>query len=389
MGTVHAAKARRSADLRRQNSVDVLRLLRSRGRMSRAELTAQTTLTTQALAMILNDLVESGHVVEVSTREVQRGPGRPALRYEYNPHRFSVVVLYIGLRYCEVSLCDGLGRRIADNVELEPGWDVDRVVSESADVIERLRRDAEVEDRPCHVGVVVHSEVDATTESVRNVEMGWDDVPLAALLSARIGASVTVHDASRAAAIAESREGAAAGASRAVVLNTGPHLIATQVVDGVVDFGATGLAGVIGQARIPDGDAHRLIEEQVGSFAIKRRYHERTGERIDWTYDVITRARTGDAVAESLIFEYLDAIAYASMWLLTVTNPDRFVLTGVAGDWTERWRARLHSSIVELTDPRLLERCSVRFTELGRQAWVRGGVHAVLDLVHADEGMGL
>jgi predicted NBD/HSP70 family sugar kinase len=166
---------------------------------------------------------------------------------------------------------------------------------------------------------------------------------------------------------------------RVLVLNIGPEITATQIIDGVPDVGATGLAGMVGRALIWEDGVTRRLEDVAGSFAVKQRYADISGTSVDWMSEVWDRAREGDADAEATMAVHLDAVAHAAMWLITIANPERFVVTGAGGALLERWRARLHSTIVELTDPRLLRDCTIRFTDLGQEAWIRGGVHAVLD----------
>lgn len=371
---------RRNSDLRRRNSVEVLDLLRRLGRLSRAALAEHTTLSNQALATILNELVETGHVVEVETRTNQRGRGRPAFLYEYNPHRRSVVSLYIGLRYAEVSLCDGLGRRVADNVEFSPGWAVDRVVAEASEHIGTLLRTSRTDRSRCHVGAVIHGWVDTRAGTATSADMGWDTVPIADRLADATGTDVTIHEASRAAAIAEYREGAAAGASRSIVFNVGPEITATQVADGVLDTGFSGFAGAVGACPVPTGDGRlATVDELIGSFATKQRYVEITGNQVDWMSEVYDLARGGDPEARSVLELPVEVLAFAAAWLITLGNPERLVLTGAMSDYDERMRARLYGRIVELTDPRVLRESSIHFSALGRQAWIRGGVHAALD----------
>jgi glucokinase len=368
--------------------MEVVELLRERGRQARAELAARTTLSNQALATILNDLVHSGYVVEVDTRGARRGRGRPALQYEYNAGRESVVALYIGLRYCEVALCDGLGRPIASQPEFSPGWDVDRVVEQASVRIADMLSTGRVDRSRCHIGVVVHGWVDTRAGTATSTDMGWDAVPIADLLAAATGIETTVHEASRAAAIAEYREGAAAGAHRAIVFNVGPEITATQVTDGVLDTGSGGFAGMVGRCPVPDATG-RLgpIDALIGSFASKRRYIEASGAHVDWMSDVYALARSGDRVAREVLDLPIDVIGFATSWLITITNPERLVMTGAMGEYDEEMRSRVHSRIVELTDPRMLRDCSIHFSSLARQAWIRGGVHAALDYQRRNDSL--
>jgi glucokinase len=317
--------------------------------------------------------------MEVATRSGQRSRGRPALLYEYDPDRFCVVSLYIGLRYAEISLCDGIGRSIVDNVELTPGWDPDRVLAESGERIEQLIGAAGIEHRPRHVGVVVHGLVDEQAGTASSEGMGWQEVPIVSLLERRVDASVAIIEASRAAAIAESREGAARGCGRATVFNLGPEITATQVIDGVLDTGTSGLAGMVGRCRVASSQGALSIDQLVGSFAAKRRYNELAGDDVEWMSDVYALARAGDPHAMAVVSMQVDAMSFAAAWLIAVGDPECLVITGVVSDYSESAKAQLQAGIVEQADERMLDHCSIRLSTLGRQAWIRGGVYAALD----------
>jgi predicted NBD/HSP70 family sugar kinase len=273
-----------------------------------------------------------------------------------------------------------LGCRLTDNVEFSPGWDIDRVVDEASEHIGELLHRSRTDRDRCHVSAVVHGWVDTRAGTATSADMGWDTVPIADRLADAIGTEVTVHEASRAAAIAEYREGAAAGAHRSIVFNVGPEITATQVTDGVLDTGYSGFAGVVGACPVPTGDGRIVtIDELIGSFATKRRYVETTGRHVDWMSDVYDLARAGEPEARAVLELPVEVLAFAAAWLITIGNPERLVLTGAMSEYDEHMRPRLHARIVELTDDRLLRATSIHFSALGRQAWIRGGVHAALD----------
>ncbi|MFA5566203.1 MAG: ROK family protein [Acidimicrobiia bacterium] len=369
---------RRSRDLRLTNAAEVVRVVRDSGRRSRAELAKHTTLSHQALATILTELVDEGVLLEIEERGAQRGPGRPALLYEYNPHRERVVSLFIGLRYAEISLCDGFGRPMDQNIEFYPGWDVDEIVAQSGAHIDQLLDKHNVNPRTCVLGIVVHGYVDAEAGTVTNANMGWSNAAIASKFHQRTKLAVTIHEAARVAAKAEYQEGAAQGVKRATVLSLGPEYIATTLVNGEPDVGADGQAGMIGLCKIDDGPDALTISEMVGSFASKRRYTELSGVHVDWMADVYDHLRAGDPHAQRVIEIQNRAVAFASAWLITILNPQVFVV-GHALVADERNQAALLAQIIDNLDPTVAKSCSIRMSLLGPRAWTRGGVHAALE----------
>ena len=84
---------------------------------------------------------------------------------------------------------------------------------------------------------------------------GWDDIPAAALLSARLGGvSVKLENDANACAVAEWKYGAGRGADSMVFLTFGTGLGAGLILNGRLWRGASDAAGEIGHVRLtPDG----------------------------------------------------------------------------------------------------------------------------------------
>jgi glucokinase len=104
---------------------------------------------------------------------------------------------------------------------------------------------------------------------------GWEDIAMGReLREAFAGTPVTMATDVKAAALAEARWGALAGADPGVYLNLGTGLAAAIVIGGVVLSGANGAAGEIGYnlRQLPDvGDpGYLMLEEAVSGRALAR-----------------------------------------------------------------------------------------------------------------------
>lgn len=122
------------------------------------------------------------------------------------------------------------------------------------------------------VGVDVPGIVDESTgTAVLSVNLGWQDVPMARLLSEALGRPVSLGHDVRSGAWAEARWGA--GSSSCMYLALGTGVAAVFIIDGrpVV---SGGWAGEVGQALVPDPDRPGRLErfEAVASAgALARR----------------------------------------------------------------------------------------------------------------------
>ncbi|HEU5111548.1 MAG TPA: ROK family protein, partial [Micromonosporaceae bacterium] len=122
------------------------------------------------------------------------------------------------------------------------------VVATVLDLAERLAATAREKDlRPVAAGVVVPGVVDeAAGVAVWSANVGFRDVPLRDLVSARLGLpSALGHDV-RAGGVAEARLGAARGVTHVLFVAIGTGIAAAHVVRGHAHAGAHGAASEIG-----------------------------------------------------------------------------------------------------------------------------------------------
>lgn len=192
------------------------------------------------------------------------------------------------------------------------------------------------------VGVAAPGIIDETAGTVvAAVNLGWQDVPIRALLIDALGVPVALGHDVRAGALAESRWGAGralgarSGADGADLLFVplGTGIAAAWVRDGRVQ--GDRFTGEIGQVRVRDpltGSTDRL-ERVAAASAIGRRYAEARADGTAVPTDVVVdRARTGDELAERIVFSALDTLAQALATVISSTGPIPIVIGGGLAD---------------------------------------------------------
>lgn len=165
---------------------------------------------------------------------------------------------------------------------------------------------------------------------------GWGELPLGRELRAAFpGVPVRMATDAKAAARAEARWGALAGADPAVYLNLGTGLSAALVVGGQVVGGANGAAGEIGYSLRAVSDvglgpeARVLLEDVVSGKALDRR----AGRQARPDGQVLTAAdvlAAGDAQPElaRLRGEFATELAYHLVNIAICINPARIAVGG-------------------------------------------------------------
>ena len=216
------------------------------------------------------------------------------------------------------------------------------------------------------VGVVVPGIVDETRgTAVLSANLGWADVPLAAMLQQRLGRAVGFGHDVRAGALAEARWGAARAASGVVAfVPIGTGVAAAVLIDGRPVVGG-GWAGEIGQTLIPSGPHAGLRAEEVASAAGTAR---RAG--LPDARSVAAAVDAGDPDAIAVWRDTVEVLADVLAGLTASVGPETIVLGGglaLSG-------ATLTAPLEHALDARLsiLRRPHLRTAELGDRAGALG-----------------
>jgi glucokinase len=185
---------------------------------------------------------------------------------------------------------------------------------------------------------------------------GWGDLPLGYELKAAFpGAAVRMATDAKAAALAEARWGALAGADPGIYLNLGTGLAVSIVIGGQVLQGRNGAAGEIGYnlrsvADVGAPGPRPVLEEMVSGLGLARRAATLDGAggavpassaAEPLTAAGVFAASEQDPALDGLVSEFVAELSYHVVNLAICLNPERIA---VAGSW-ERLRPGLHDAL--------------------------------------------
>jgi predicted NBD/HSP70 family sugar kinase len=267
--------------VRRHNLGTLLGHVHRTGGVSRAQLTERMGLNRSTIADLVRELEELA-VVSQSTPEAGASPraaaGRPSIAV--NPSTESVFVLAaeIGVDTMDVARI-GLGGHPLDRLSIPTPADRDPVtiVDTLVELMLGMLRRAEEGGRLVGVGVAIPGVVADSAGVVRFApNLGWSDVALSAMLSARMGRGVPVHLGNDAelGALSEHTRGAGRHKSNLIYLSCDVGVGGGVIVAGAPMMGASGYAGEIGhQPFNPRGQRCRCgnvgcWETEIGSHAV-------------------------------------------------------------------------------------------------------------------------
>ncbi|WP_082060153.1 ROK family transcriptional regulator [Frigoribacterium sp. MEB024] len=216
------------------------------GARPRTELAARLGLSGPSLTRITRPLLESGLLVERASL-APSGSGRPSVPLDLDPDAHHFVGVKLTRDRLFVVVADQRGRVLDGHDEALPDPSPAAVVDQVSGVVSSARgRD----DRIRAVGVTVGGQV-VDRAHVRHAPfLGWDDVPLADLLTATTGLPTWVENDVRALTQAEHWFGEGRGLRSFALVTIGAGVGLGLVATGEVLGGAHSSAGSIGHQRI-------------------------------------------------------------------------------------------------------------------------------------------
>ncbi|MFI6904857.1 ROK family protein [Nonomuraea sp. NPDC050394] len=321
----------------------VLTLLRRRGPLTRAAVTAELGLAASAVGTALGDLTALDLVrVSEPPRGAPIGRGRPSPVVEVRPDGPVAVAVQLSADRVTAGLV-GLDRRIShvrEHVLDGTATDPATVIPALADAVENAVLRTE---RRC-VGVCV-----ATPGFVREsdglvryaVHLGWNDVPLAQRLGGMppLGVPVTVGRSATLAALAEFRYGAGRGAASMLTLSSERVGIGGGFIDAGVPLTGGGHALEAGHIIVEPGGlrcpcgARGCLEMYADPRALLRAAG-RSGHpgHDDTLTKIFDDAAAGDRATQEAIRLTAGHLVTGLTSLVNTLAPERVVLMGFLAD---------------------------------------------------------
>ncbi|MDQ1306493.1 MAG: hypothetical protein QG671_2325, partial [Actinomycetota bacterium] len=238
------------SSLREANRALVVDTVSRFGGLTQVELAAATGLSAATVSTIVKELL-AAEVVQ--TRAAVRS-GRRAVMVTMNRRVGLAVGVHVRLRSLEIVLADAAHVVLARQTlplpfEHRADTTLDRIALLVIELLERVGAQA---DDLMGIGIGVPAPVDPSTGivSLPGVMRGWDDIPIAHVISKRLGRPVFVDNDANLGALAESTLGAGRPYRDLVYVRISHGTGAGIVIGGSVYRGFAGAAGEIGHAQV-------------------------------------------------------------------------------------------------------------------------------------------
>ena len=337
-----AARRATVRDMRRSNRAAVLYRIFLDGPISRNDVARLTDLSQASVSNLVSDMIADGLIEEAG--QVDSDGGRPRVLLRVAPSYGSVIGVDVGETDIRVELFDmsmrALGKIDYPVNQLDPGT----VVRDVLAGINAVTTEADVPpDRVLGVGVALSGVVEGAEGIVHAQTLGWDGVPLGAMLRAGSTIPVYIDNGAKTLGQAEMWFGAGRGSRHVVVALVGSGVGAAVVADGASYRGSHSSAGEWGHTTIVYGGrtcrcgANGCLEAYVGAEAILDRFREANrgrpaaGDDPETALATLIASAAHSRTAARILDETAGYLGAGVGTLINLFNPERVILGGWAG----------------------------------------------------------
>lgn len=373
-------------DMRVRNAGAILRAVRNRHGISRAELADYCELAKSTVSSIVDELVRCGILLECGAKTAQRG--RRPVGLEFNSAARVTLGISLDFDSVEVCLCNLSGDVLGfDSVQYVPDAkfsDVDLIdeilqVSQSILVNNRLER-----WQIAALGVALPGPISEMGE----VRVNGTILSVAAIrenLSKYVSrtAPVLFDTNTNSAAMAESRLGAARKSPLALVVRLGAEVRSAFLRDGELISGVYGRGGDLGHLTVPGCTVQCKCGKlgcinAVASFDAIVGSARRAGLSVDRIDDVIVMALEECQPAVEILEAAAGAVGFGIASASVLMAPADVVVTGKLVTAAELIVRPLKKSLQEYSFAPNLQNCSIHFSEDALHAEATGAALAAL-----------
>jgi predicted NBD/HSP70 family sugar kinase len=371
--------------IRHINQARVLRLLKDRGSLSRAELARFLKLTRSTLTFVTGELVEKGLVIEAGPSSVSQATGRPGTPLKLNPDGAFFLGAELVAEHIHAILINLEGSIVyRETLELE-SRKPESVADELVRMVKRIWADQlQGSERLRGLGISVSALVDSQGVIRVAPTFGWNHFDMKSAVKSQLNLSVFVENDANGAALAELSFGRRVGQSDLCVLRLDVGVGAGMIFDRKLFRGGDGLAGEIGHltlspTKLARAEGWGYLETQLGRNGLLDSY-QRAGGAAKNLETFLRDLRLKKPLAQKTVRAWGEWLTLAIRNLADLFNPQLVVLSGPL--------AELYPFVEENVKTRLRQRCfptveklEIEVSAFGKDSSALGGAALVYDQI--------
>lgn len=324
--------------LRDRNRHRVVDVLRTRGRVSQAEIARATGLSRTTVSSLVAELKQAGLVSEIDDQKVETRGGRPAGQLTLRSPAQAVVGIDFGHSHVAVALAD-LGHNVLGErrCDIDVNHQATHALDVAADMFREVLREVDASRSDVvGAGIGIPGPVDRAhgTAGSATILPGWVGLRIASEMEERLGVPVQIENDANLGALAELTWGAGRDCLNFAYIKAATGIGAGIVIDGQLLHGATGTAGEIGHTTLDEAGAlcycgnRGCLETVASGPAIVQLVGPVNGGSLSLSR-VIELASDGDVRCRRAISDAGREIGVAVAGLCNLINPERVIVGGL------------------------------------------------------------
>jgi len=386
-------------DIRRHNLSETLKSVRDQGKVTRADLIAESGLNRVTVLHLVNELQEMGLIQESGLAPTGKS-GRPARVLEMSDGRLAVGALELNVDHVALKCTSLQGRVIFTErtevsvSELPP----EHVLDLAASLIKRAAKAAGAEStRIVRVSVGCPAFVDnAAGVVLKSLSLGWDDVRVVDELRKRCDAALafSLDKLADLAIHAERKEGGFASDEGVLLLYGEMGVGGSFQKHSEILRGDAGMGGQFGHLSVShDGrpcycGRRGCLETYVGVAPLSRALEQSTGHHSSSAAvrvsDALAAVQEGRDVAKKELAEQGKWLARAVSTLTAIFDPGVIILGGYLSQLAPLLMPSFDDELKTFGAGEFSHGSAIRVSPLGTAAVLDGGIDAAIsDLVRS------
>ncbi len=385
----------RAALVHEPNEVRILRLVRTKGEISRIEIARSVNLHKGTITDLVAKLIRAGFLEETGQVVSSNRVGRKRILLRFRPLAGLVAGVDIGMTHTEVALTD-LNAEILQHAsfDYEVGAPSHEVLARVAATIHDLLIAAKhKQSKLVGIGIGVQGVVDCRTNTLilSHNKKSWEGESLSASLETQFHVPVYVENDVKTMTIGEYLLGAAKGAKDFIHIWVGEGLGAGIMINGHLLHGITSSAGEIGYNGLesPAMFTERFPltfhqQEIFGDILTDANFIESFRQHALQSHDpsgvgtIAEAFHRGDAAARQIIDEYISMLSMLCISMVNTLNPELVLIGGKIAqhlpEVAEMLQTRIHRDLLAPA----ADAVRVRTAQHGRNGVIMGAVSLVL-----------
>ncbi len=370
------------AFLREINQARVLRLLKEKGSLSRAELARYLGLTRSTITLVSNELIEKELIASTGEAFVTQLTGRPGEAVKLEPQGAYFLGAEIGAEEIHLVLINLVGSIIHRETVPHRSKKPTAVCQHLLEIIQQVWSEKLKNSKRLRgAGVAITALLNNQGVIRKAPTLGWRDVDLKEELLSKLPIPAFAENDANAAALAELSFGGWTGHSDLCTLRLDLGVGAGVICDRKLIRGVSGLAGEIGHLCLdPDKDRRDEqlgpLESYLGGRNLLATYHRAGGKAKDLS-GLIADLKN-KSVAKKAVEVWGQWLALAVSNLADIFNPKLIVLAGPLSELFPFVEQDVRRRLEERKFP-TVEGLEIEVSTFGRDSSALGGAALVFD----------